>query len=146
MNFQCVIAASLRRTSDANSLQLAKTGETFWLTGTTVAHVVEGDNKTLDLYTINVLYTPASGDTVASLQTESPKLVGSFPTSSATNFRYSTAAGRIVFSDYVYSDGKLSTVKEQDEAWENRGNTAYVGILLSYNSKTCELTLLYLGL
>jgi len=32
----------------------------------------------------------------------------------------------LIFSEYVHSDGKLETVKEQDEAWENRGTTALV--------------------
>uniref|UniRef100_A0A0W0FUP7 Dipeptidyl-peptidase V n=1 Tax=Moniliophthora roreri TaxID=221103 RepID=A0A0W0FUP7_MONRR len=126
-NKKTIYIAPLESTVKPYELPLAKSGEAFWLSGTTIAHVVEGENKTLDLYTINVIYIPASDNgTVATLQSESPKLVGSFPANTATNFRYSRGAGRIVFSDYVYSDGKLSTVKEQDEAWENRGNTALV--------------------
>ncbi len=31
-----------------------------------------------------------------------------------------------MFSDNVHPDGNLSTVREQDEAWENRGTTALV--------------------
>ncbi|KAE9387289.1 hypothetical protein BT96DRAFT_927683 [Gymnopus androsaceus JB14] len=76
-------------------------GEAFWLTGNTIAHA-------LDIYAIDVV-----------------PLLGSFPTSSATNFRYSTD-GFLVFSDSVYADGNLTTVKEQDEAWENRGTSALV--------------------
>lgn len=34
--------------------------------------------------------------------------------------------GRLVFSDYVYPDGNLTSVKENDEAWENRGTSAMV--------------------
>lgn len=57
---------------------------------------------------------------------DSPQHIGKFPTDSATNFRYSAKAGTLVFSDYVHSDGELKKVKENDEAWENRGHTAFV--------------------
>jgi hypothetical protein len=53
-------------------------------------------------------------------------LLGSIPTTSATNFVYNVKGGYLVFTDYVYPDGKLETVNAQDEEWENRGNTAYV--------------------
>ncbi|KAE9387920.1 alpha/beta-hydrolase [Gymnopus androsaceus JB14] len=68
---------------------------------------------------------PVTENSAGILHTESPALLGSFPTSSATNFRYSTD-GFLVFSDSVYADGNLTTVKEQDEAWENRGTSALV--------------------
>ena len=55
-----------------------------------------------------------------------PTLIGSFPTKTAANFRYSAKSGYLVFSDYVWPDGNLSTVQEQDKNWEDRGNTAYV--------------------
>ncbi|KAE9383182.1 alpha/beta-hydrolase [Gymnopus androsaceus JB14] len=98
-------------------------GEAFWLTGNTLAHVVEGEgeNKALDIYAIDVVYHPVTETSAGILHTESPVLLGS----SATNFRYSTD-GFLVFSDSVYADGNLTTVKEQDEAWENRGTSALV--------------------
>lgn len=52
--------------------------------------------------------------------------IGSIPSKTATNFRYNPASRHLVFSDNVYSDGNITSVKEQDEAWENRGNSAYV--------------------
>lgn len=58
------------------------------------------------------------------LSAEAPVLIGSFPTTTATNFVFSDS--RLFFSDYVYADGNLSSTKEQDEAWENRGTTALV--------------------
>lgn len=110
-------------------IQLVKSGESreaFWLDSRTVGHVVENEGK-LDLYVLDIRLSTNSDMSGGVLSApEPPTLVGSFPTSSAANFRYSSAAGRLVFSDYVYSDGNLSTVKEQDEAWENRGNSALV--------------------
>ncbi|KAJ8080473.1 Dipeptidyl-peptidase 5 [Marasmius tenuissimus] len=126
-NKKTIYIAPLESTMKPYELPLAKSGEAFWLSQSTLGHVVEGDDKTLDLYTINVIYSaPTAQDTVGTLSTESPKLVGTFPTDSATNFRYSTLGRRLVFSDYVYSDGKLENVKENDKAYEERGNTAMV--------------------
>ena len=34
--------------------------------------------------------------------------------------------GILVFSAYVYDDGDLNTVNEQDKKWEERGNSALV--------------------
>jgi dipeptidyl aminopeptidase/acylaminoacyl peptidase len=120
-NHKSIFIAPLESSVEPYKLPLDKVGEAFWLDGKTIAHVVEGENKTLDIYAINFLYNPSEG----SFTSESPALLGSFPTTSATNFRYSSD-GYLVFSDSVYPDGKLSTVKEQDEAWENRGTTALV--------------------
>ncbi|KAF5372283.1 hypothetical protein D9757_009637 [Collybiopsis confluens] len=125
-NKKSIFLAPLGFTNKPHELPLDKVGEAFWLSGRTVAHVVEGENKTLDIYALNVVYVPPNeSDAVGTLNTEPPVHLGSFPTNSATNFRYSTD-GYLVFSDNVYSDGNLSTVKEQDEAWENRGTTAFV--------------------
>lgn len=55
-----------------------------------------------------------------------PTLIGSFPTTTATNFRFSPVSGYLVFSDYVYEDGNLTSVVEQDKAWESRGDSALV--------------------
>ncbi|KAF5369307.1 hypothetical protein D9758_002810 [Tetrapyrgos nigripes] len=123
-NKKKVFVAALGSSVEPVELATAAGGEAFWLTGRTVAHVVEGENKTLDLYTIDVTFHTNEG-IVDVLRTESPRKIGSFPTNGATNFRYSSA-GYLVFSEYVYPDGQLETVKEQDEAWENRGTTALV--------------------
>ena len=53
-------------------------------------------------------------------------LVGIIPSTSAANFHYSVETGNLVFSAYVYPDGNLTTVKEKDKEWEERGNSAYV--------------------
>ncbi|KAG7442969.1 alpha/beta-hydrolase [Guyanagaster necrorhizus] len=105
---------------------LFKGGEAFWLDGRTVAHVVEGDKK-LDIYALDIDYKKQDSDEVGTVSAPNlPTLLGSFPTTTATNFRYSLLSGQLVFSDNVYPDGNLSAVKEQDEAWENRGTTALV--------------------
>ena len=57
---------------------------------------------------------------------QASKLIGKLPNNAATNFRYSAASEFLVFSDYVYPDGDLMAVREDDEAWDSRGNTAYV--------------------
>ncbi|QRW06452.1 Guanine nucleotide exchange factor LTE1 [Ceratobasidium sp. AG-Ba] len=55
----------------------------------------------------------------------SPLHVGTLPNVPLSNFKYSKS-GALVFSAYVYEDFNLSSVREQDEKWENRGNTALV--------------------
>ena len=57
---------------------------------------------------------------------QASNLIGKLPNKAATNFRYSGASEFLLFSDYVYADGDLTAVKENDEAWDSRGNTAYV--------------------
>ncbi|KAJ7644021.1 Alpha/Beta hydrolase protein [Roridomyces roridus] len=103
-------------------LPLPKGGEAFWLDDRTLAHAVENDGN-LDLYALDIKFeTTPNSLSVA----EPPTLIGSFPTTTATNFQYSPASGILVFSDNVHADGNLSAVKEHDEAWENRGTTALV--------------------
>ena len=100
-------------------------GEAFWLDSRTVGKVVdegEGKEKVKALYLINIRFEPDS----VFIASVTPTLIGKFPTNSATNFRYTGRSGFLVFSDYVFPDGDLKTAKEQDEAWENRGNTAFV--------------------
>jgi hypothetical protein len=83
------------------------------------------DDGNLDLFAIDLKFETQS-DSVGVLSAEPPKLIGSFPTSTASNFQYSAKISTLVFSDSVYADGNLSSTKEQDEAWENRGNNAMV--------------------
>lgn len=107
---------------NSHEFSLAKGEQTFWLDGKNFIHTVEKDGK-LDLYVLTVNFQAEAGI----LNVESPgTLLGSIPTTTASNFRYIAHSQYLVFSDYVYKDGNLTTVKEQDEAWENRGNSAYV--------------------
>jgi dipeptidyl aminopeptidase/acylaminoacyl peptidase len=92
-------------------------GDVFWLDSRTIAHIVTKDN-TQSLYTIPISTSPLSSDLSSH--------VGSFPVTTASAFRYSPSAQRLVFSAYVYPDGLVETVKEQDTAYENRGNSGLV--------------------
>ena len=56
---------------------------------------------------------------------ENPVLIGKFPTATVSNFRFNGKSDFLVFSDNVFPDGDITTVKKQDEEWENRGDTAY---------------------
>jgi dipeptidyl aminopeptidase/acylaminoacyl peptidase len=100
-------------------------GEAFWLDSRTIAHAAKAqdDSDVLSLYAISVKLESKS---LTSPDNLTPKHIGSFPTSSATNFKYCASKGRLVFSDYVYADGDLTKSKENDEKWEKRGNTALV--------------------
>ena len=105
-------------------LPLTDGGEAFWLDSRTIGHVIKNNkSEVLDLHVLPVDFV--RGNT-ALATSEVPTLVGSFPTGTATNFRYTLSTGQLVFSDYVWPDGNLTSVKEQDDAWENRGNTALV--------------------
>ncbi|KAJ6563539.1 Alpha/Beta hydrolase protein [Mycena sp. CBHHK59/15] len=117
-NNKFVYLASLASTFKPLEIPLAKGGEAFWLDTRTVGHAVE-DEGNIDLYALDIKFE-ANSD-VGVLSAEPPILIGSFPTTTATNFQYSLSSGVLVFSDYVYADGNLSSTKEQDEAWENRG-------------------------
>ena len=105
-------------------IPLDKVGEAFWLDSRTLANAIpEGDGKdqVVALYAVNVTYSSGS----ITLNT-SAAFIGKFPTASATNFIYQARAGKLVFSDQVYEDGDINAAKANDEAWENRGNTALV--------------------
>ncbi|KAJ6559073.1 Alpha/Beta hydrolase protein [Mycena vulgaris] len=118
-NNKSVYLVPLESAAKPVEIPLPKGGETFWLDTRTIGHAVE-DEGNMDLYAIDVRFETNV------LDSEPPALIGSFPTTTATNFQYSLSSGVLVFSDYVYADGNLSSVKEQDEAWENRGTTALV--------------------
>ncbi|KAF8627426.1 hypothetical protein AX17_006241 [Amanita inopinata Kibby_2008] len=107
-------------------IALAKGGEAFWLDSRVVGHVVEGENG-MELYAIDIDFETQSNNQTSLLNaTNPPNLIGTFPTKTASNFRFSPKAGYLIFSDYVWPDGNLTSVKEQDEKWKSRGNTAYV--------------------
>lgn len=101
-------------------IPLEKGGEAFWIHPRTIAHVVEAEEG-LEIYALDVKFDAEVLETP-----EPPKLIGKLPNKAATNFRYSATSGYLVFSDSVYADGNLTSVKEKDDAWASRGNTAYV--------------------
>ncbi|KAJ7175992.1 Alpha/Beta hydrolase protein [Mycena filopes] len=121
-NAKSVYLAPLESTIKPLEIPLAKGGEAFWLDSRTIGHAVEDDGN-LDLYAIDLKFEANEADAFSA---EPPTLIGSFPTTSATNFQYSAGISTLIFSDNVYADGNLSSVKEQDEAWEDRGNVAMV--------------------
>ncbi|TFK24997.1 hypothetical protein FA15DRAFT_739131 [Coprinopsis marcescibilis] len=119
-NYKSIFIVSLDN-GDIKPLQISleKGGDTFWLADRTIANVADGE-----LYALDIVFDGAE----VSLQAGGfkPQLVGKFPTTTSTNFRYNVESSLLVFSDYVYEDGNLSTVKQQDDEWEARGTTAYV--------------------
>ncbi|KAJ7485987.1 Alpha/Beta hydrolase protein [Mycena galericulata] len=119
-NNKSVFLAPLESRAKPLEIPLEKGGETFWLDHRTIGHAVE-DEGNIDLYALDLKF-----ETTGVLSAEPPALIASFPTTTATNFQYSLSSGVLVFSDNVYADGNLSSVKENDEAWENRGTTALV--------------------
>lgn len=105
-------------------IPLASGGEAFWLDGRTLAHAVgegEGKDKVVALYAISVKY-----ETEVLKTPDSPVLIGKFPTDSVSNFKFSAKSGYLVFSENVFEDGDINTVKQQDKEWENRGDTALI--------------------
>lgn len=113
----------LQSSVDPVELPLLDGGDTFWIDDRTIGHVRPGaDRKSAqELYAVSVEYTTET--TVVT--PKSPVHVGTFPDAHLSNFKYSKS-GALVFSAYVYEDRNLSSVREQDEKWENRGNTALV--------------------
>ncbi|EPQ54580.1 alpha/beta-hydrolase [Gloeophyllum trabeum ATCC 11539] len=123
-NNKTIVIASVDSTVQPLEIPLARGGTAFWLDSRTVGHVFSPEEgKPQELYAISVKFEAESNI----LSTPDPPApVGEFPTSTSANFQYSSDSGILVFSDEVYADGQLETVKAQDEAWENRGNTALV--------------------
>ncbi|KAG9315814.1 Alpha/Beta hydrolase protein [Chiua virens] len=104
-------------------LPLPDGGELFWLDDRTMAHVVEtgtDDEGKQEMFTIPVTSTASNISVGQSVS------IGSFPVTTATDFRYAYDAGRLVFSAYVHADGDLNLVKENDKKYENRGDSALV--------------------
>lgn len=125
-NENSIHVTPLESTTKPLDIPLPKGGEAFWLNSRTIAHVVEED-EALTIYALDIKFETETEGNPGLLSTpEPPLLIGKFPTKSATNFRYSASSGYLVFSTYVYSDGNLTAVKEHDEAWESRGNSAFV--------------------
>jgi len=118
-NHKWLYIAPVESTVRPLEVPLTKGGQAFWLDSRTIAHVVPNEDKGQDLYAIAVRIEADSVLTTS-------KYISSFPTTSSTNFQYVPGSGRLVFSDEVYEDGNLTSVNDQDKAWENRGTTAFV--------------------
>ncbi|KAG6842004.1 hypothetical protein C0991_004495 [Blastosporella zonata] len=125
-NKKSLVVSPIESSVKPLEIELDKGGEAFWIKSRTVAHVVEGEDG-LEIYALDINFQTASQGQVGVLQTaNAPVLIAKLPNKSATNFRYSTISSHLVFSDYVYPDGNLTSVAKQDEAYESRGNSAYV--------------------
>ncbi|KAI0670984.1 alpha/beta-hydrolase [Trametes maxima] len=122
-NSKSIHVAAVESTILPLDIPLANGGEAFWLDSRTLAHAVAED-KVIALYAIS-LKVDTDSPSIATFP-DSPVFIGKFPTETASNFRYSAKAGILVFSDLVHEDGDLKKAKENDEAWENRGDTAFV--------------------
>ena len=126
-NNKAIYIAPVEVTVQPLEIPLTKGGQAFWLAPRVIAHVVPNEEtKVQDIYAISVEFETQSSGGVKIATPDPPVLIGSFPTSTSDNFRYIPESGVLVFSDSVYEDGELRTVKEGDEVWEGRGNTALV--------------------
>ncbi|KAF9483390.1 hypothetical protein BDN70DRAFT_873894 [Pholiota conissans] len=126
-NKKSIYVISLDSAGKAIHIPLEKGGESFWLSQTTIAHVVEGDHAS-EIYAFDVHLSAFNGNNPND-ETEAftPRgLIRTIPSKTASNFRYNEKTGNLVFSAHVYPDGNLSTVAEQDKEWEERGNSAFV--------------------
>ena len=125
-NHKSIFIASVESAIEPVEIPLAHGGETFWLDDRTIGHVVTDDeSKTAGIYAISILVT-GTNDPLLNVTSDPPALLGKFPTASPSNFRYAAKAGVLVFSDNVYEDGDLNKVPENDDKWQDRGNTALV--------------------
>ncbi|KIP05181.1 hypothetical protein PHLGIDRAFT_74637 [Phlebiopsis gigantea 11061_1 CR5-6] len=126
-NHKSIFIAPIESTIQPLEIPLANGGDAFWLDSRTVAHAVdegEGNDKIKALYSWSVKFETEGAARIST--PENPVLIGKFPTSTVGNFKFNGKSDFLVFSDYVYPDGDIKTVKKQDEEWENRGDTAYV--------------------
>ena len=118
--------ASIDVVAEPLEIPLTADGEAFWLDSRTIAYASQANNQgtTKSLYSLSFQVNANSG-TIRTSQ-ESSTWVGDFPTSSATNFRYTSRSDYLVFSDEVYEDGDITKLMENDEAWDERPHSAYV--------------------
>jgi len=125
-NHKSIFIASVESAAEPVEIPLAHGGETFWLDDRTIGHVVTDDeSKTAGIYAISILVT-STNDPRLNVTSDPPVLLGNFPMTSPSNFRYAAEAGVLVFSDDVYEDGDLNKVPENDDKWQDHGNTALV--------------------
>ncbi|KAG9027662.1 hypothetical protein FS837_004194 [Tulasnella sp. UAMH 9824] len=108
--------------SNVNPIEfpLVNGGEAFRLDSRTLVHVVDEN-----IFAVTLDYNAtafAAGSSSFVRVPRAPYLVGSFPIGSGpTNFKFTGSKKTNVYPDY-----DLNTAKEQDEEWENRGNSALV--------------------
>jgi len=77
------------------------------------------------IYAVSLEYKTKPEYTSWSVDSSSPYLIGIFPEGSGPyGFKFNGEV--LVFVSKVYADYDLKTIKEQDEAWDNRGTTAMV--------------------
>jgi hypothetical protein len=117
----------LQSTVDVSKLPSLDPGEVFWLDDRTLGHVIEGKGDNTGVQELWAV--PLEYDDVNSLfHIATPSaFVGSFPsTTELQNFKFSTKASVLVFSASTYGDFDLTTVKQLDTHWENRGTSAMV--------------------
>jgi hypothetical protein len=125
-NHKSLFVASVVSSIEPVEFPLANGGEAFWLDDRTVGYVVaDEESKTTGLYSLSVHSTNETLDLTSDPPAPSV-LLGKFPTASPSSFRYAAKAGVLVFSDDVYEDGDLTKVSENDEKWQDRGDTALV--------------------
>ncbi|PPQ63625.1 hypothetical protein CVT24_004378 [Panaeolus cyanescens] len=126
-NNKSIYVVSLKEDGKSLHIPLEKGGDTFWVGPTSIAHVVEKDDHS-EIYTYDVSLDQPSPDPPSPEPDVplTPTLIGTLPTKTGGNFKFIPSTNTLVFSAYVYPDGNLTTVAEQDKAWENRGNTALV--------------------
>ncbi|KAI0789790.1 alpha/beta-hydrolase [Abortiporus biennis] len=128
-NYKSIFITPIESPAQPLEIPLTQGGEAFWLDTRTIAHAVdegEGKDKVKALYAVSVRFeSNINSDETAILSIlNQPTLIGKFPTAGVTNFKYTGRSGVLVFSEKVYPDGDLKTVKQQDEDWENRDDSA----------------------
>lgn len=129
-NEKTLVVTSLSSKAQAK-YPLDNGGEVFWLDGITLGHVVSTKDHESSLYALSLkVETETNSLSFSAANTSStpppPTLIGTFPSSTSSNFIYNPTSHTLVFSDKVYSDGNLSAIAEGDKAWNERGNTAFV--------------------
>lgn len=124
-NHKSILVVALESDVKPVQINLDKGGETFWLNDRTIGNVVEGEDGS-ELYSWDLELNTDPSSPIQWEQVGSPQLVGKFPTKTPANFRLLPQSTLLVFSDYVYDDGNLTSVGRRDKDWQDRGNSAYV--------------------
>ncbi|KAF6755918.1 Alpha/Beta hydrolase protein [Ephemerocybe angulata] len=124
-NHKSILVVALESDVKPVQINLDKGGETFWLNDRTIGNVVEGEDGS-ELYSWDLELNTDPSSPIQWEQVRSPQLVGKFPTKTPANFRLLPQSTLLVFSDYVYDDGNLTSVGRRDKDWQDRGNSAYV--------------------
>jgi hypothetical protein len=123
-NHKSVFVALVASTINPVEFPLANGGDAFWLDSRTIGYVAaDEETKTVGLYSLSVHFTNVNLEVATS---GPPSLMGKFPTVSPSSFRYTAKAVVLVFSDNVYEYGGLIKVPDNDEKWQDRGDTALV--------------------